>query len=101
MDILLTITEDQFVKLTSLGFYLNEHETIHNALSWMRDEKKLDTVIQPYFPGYPEDKKIKYNLTVLELDPDSEFSEDLGDYSSYYKAESKALEYMIKHLLNS
>lgn len=94
------LSNDQSIKLSSLGFPL-EFTSIAIALKWVRKEKKLDLIIQPYYPGYPQSRKLEYNVSVVELDPDSDLSEDLGDVTSYDQAEVKALNFMIKHLLNS
>jgi hypothetical protein len=94
------LNNDQSIKLNSLGFPL-EYDLVVIALEWIRKNKGLDLVVQPYYPGYPEDKKLQYNSSVVSLDPDSDFSEDLGDTNSHNKAEIKALNFMIKHLLNS
>ena len=97
------LTYDQFLKITSIGFNSVNHTfdpggtiPVATALKFMRENKKLDAVIQPYYPN----NRLKYNVSVLELDPNSELSEDLGDVNSHDQAEVKALDFMIRHLMN-
>jgi len=97
------ITDDQHIKLRSIGFpYGLEYGniTIAVAIKWLRENKKIEPIIQPYYLGYPVDKKLQYHLAIMEHDPDVD-GEDLSDFNTYDKAESVALNHMIKRLLNT
>ena len=97
------ITVDQHIKLRSIGFpYGSEYASlsVSLAIKWIRDNKKIEPIIQPYYPGYPNDKNLQYHVAIIEHDPDVD-GDDLADFNTYDKAESVALNHMIKRLLNT
>lgn len=94
------ITDDQHIKLKALGFHLDGDITVPIAIKWLRENKKIEPIIQPYFPEYPESNKLQYHVAIIDQNPDVD-GEDLSDFNTYDKAESVALNHMIKRLLNT
>jgi hypothetical protein len=93
------LTDDQHIKLKAIGFPYDGNISAALAIKWIRENKKIEPIIQPYYPGYPDDSKLQYHVSIIEHDPDVD-GEDLADFNTYDKAESVALNHMIKRLLN-